>query len=601
MKNKLKLIIMTCLLTLFFVNTVLADGWTTDGYDWYYQKEGMNVTATIQSSKGDKYYLGDDGKMVRDYLLEDYNNATYYFNDDGKMVFNTWVAVDPYQVSNPIENGPTIYLYYFGANGKAYRAKQDVVRKTIDGKKYLFNADGIMLTGWISETGYMSNIYDTDEDPFIGSIYYAGGETDGVLREGWMAYEDGSLDDNYYHKETIWFYFSLSSNKKVYYDGQGSQYDYIAKKINGKTYAFDENGVMLTAWEAEPATKYHLNNPSNQDEYGSLAKKRWVYDIPSEEINSDDYNDEVSRWFYSQPDGNLVKGQLKRINKNYYGFDKTGIMRDGLIIFNTDNTYVDTIDLDNTDGKQFIIDRKYISKETKQEKQFDDSTMKIYYFDTDETGSNYGVRKTGSVTVPFADKDYTFASDANGQYEGYKKKKQYQAGMLLSAEPTIGLGLVLDGYADKTNYTERSRDALYIGGTLGQGGNEYYAYYDFNDYAGSEVPHLIVVDANGRKHIKTNSVKKDKDGYFWVIGANSTFIKAVTVPVKYSGGKWFFKSDKYNSSNQRIQNDWIECFTEDKADAPLDSNQCKVIIARSQGNYEVQPNDMYSINFDWLS
>ena len=128
-----------------------------------------------------------------------------------------------------------------------------------------------------------------------------------------------------------------------------------------------------------------------------------------------------------------------------------------------------------------------------------------------------------------------------------------------------------------------------------------YVYYDFADYAGSEVPHFIVVDGNGRKHTRTNTVKKDKDGYYWIIGPYATFIKAVTVPVKHSGNKWYFKSDKYNSQNQRIQNDWIECFNEDRPDAPKDSNDCKVIIARAQGNYEVIPNDMYSINFDWLS
>ena len=600
MKKGFKLITIAIFLLLFFANTVLADGWTTDGFDWYYQREGANLTGTIQTSKGKKYYLGDDGKMVRDYLLEDYNGATYYFNDDGEMVLNTWVAVDPYQVSNPIENGPTIYLYYFGANGKAYKAKEDIIRKTIDGKKYLFDSDGRMLSGWISESGAMSNIYDTDEDPFVGSLYYAGGETDGVLREGWMAYEDGSLEDEYYHKETLWFYFSLSSNKKVYYDGNG-RYDYISKKINGKTYAFDENGVMLTAWEAEPATKYHLNDPSNQGEYGSLAKKRWVYDVPSEEINSEDYEGDISRWFYSQTDGNIVKGRMKRIDKNYYAFDNTGIMRDGLAVFDRSNNYVDTIDLEATEGKSLIIDRKYISKETKEEKTYDETTQKIYYFVNDESSSNYGSRKIGSVVVPFADKDYTFASDGNGQYEGFKKKKFYQLGLMLQAEPTIGLGLVLDGYADKADYQRKTRDAIATGSTIGRNGNEYYVYYDFADYAGSEVPHFIVVDGNGRKHTRSNTVKKDKDGYYWIIGPYATFIKAVTVPVKHSGNRWYFKSDKYNSQNQRIQNDWIECFNEDRPDAPKDSNDCKVIIARAQGNYEVLPNDMYSINFDWLS
>ncbi|MCQ2609391.1 MAG: hypothetical protein MJ151_01150, partial [Lachnospiraceae bacterium] len=185
-----------------------AKGWIEVDGEWcFFDNEDQMLTETIKASDGYKYYLDENGHMVRDYLLEGYNEAIYYFDDEGRMVSNTWVAVDPQQVSNPIEDGPTIYLYYFGANGKAYKATNGVKRKTIDGKKYLFDEEGRMLSGWINEQGEMFTSQDADEDPFQDEyIYYAGDETDGVLKEGWYEYTEGSLNEDYYDKESMWIY-----------------------------------------------------------------------------------------------------------------------------------------------------------------------------------------------------------------------------------------------------------------------------------------------------------------------------------------------------------------------------------------------------------
>ena len=54
-----------------------------------------------------------------------------------------------------------------------------------------------------------NEIDNNESDPFSGFCYYAGDETDGVLREGWTAYEEGSTDDRYYKKQTLWFYFKV--------------------------------------------------------------------------------------------------------------------------------------------------------------------------------------------------------------------------------------------------------------------------------------------------------------------------------------------------------------------------------------------------------
>ncbi len=598
MKNLKQIsILLSFLMCLIFVCFgTFAKGWEFVGDEWYFaDSTGDYVTEKIETSNGKKYYLGEDGRMVRDYLLEDYNGSMYYFNDDGEMVKNTWVAVDPLQVSDPYANGPTVYLYYFGGNGKAYKAVDTITRKIIDGKRYLFDVNGRMLSGWINENGVMYNEIDFDDDPFVGFLYYAGDETDGVLREGWMPYEDGSLDDKYYKKEVMWFYFNKNNNKKVMSEDSDS---YNQKKINGKFYAFDENGVMLTGWEAERATKYHIEyDDLYNEEYGALAKKRWVYTVPSEEINQDDHVDEVERWFYADSSGDIVKGTVKKITKEYYAFDNTGILKSGLVVINgNDNTYIDTISMDETDGKKFIIDRLYTSKDTGEEKQFVDTSQKILYFLDDEMSSIYGARRTGEIPVGFSDNDYIFSSEKNGELETLKKRKFHQAGIQLRAEPQLGLGIVMDGVASTSVASVANRTAKYIDGELINGkDNEYYVYYDPNQY-NDLYPHFIAVDARGNKITASNTYRKDKEGNFWMFGANGSFIKIVSVPVKYNinEGVWYFRSDFQNAKNMRVESMWQPFGTED-------ASGLTVSLQRGDGGYEIIPDEQYTLNFNIIT
>ena len=330
MENRLlKSILIVFTFVAIFTTYNFAAGWVSDGGDnWMYvENDGVYAVDTIKSSGNDKYYLDQYGNMVRDYLLEDYNDSIYYFDDSGKMVTNTWVAVEPMQVYNQMDNPPTIYLYYFGHNGKAYRANDNIVKKVIDGKKYLFNANGQMLFGWINEEGERFNEYEDDTDPFNGYCYFAGDETDGVLREGWTAYEDGSVEDRYYMKQTLWFYFKTNDNKKVQAD---SEDELKRRVINGKTYAFDDQGVMAMGWDTDVLDPNNEDNSLTTKNYffeegdsvGKLAKKEWYFAIPSQKQSLDDHDQEIERWFYSLGGGDVVKGEMKKINSGYYLFDK---------------------------------------------------------------------------------------------------------------------------------------------------------------------------------------------------------------------------------------------------------------------------------------
>lgn len=591
LKN-IALVAFVFLWTVLFAFTINAKGWEQEGYDWYYKDENeMPIVATIKSSNGKKYYLGDDGKMVRDYLLEDDN--IYYFDENGEMVVNTWVAVDPYQVSDPILNGPTVYLYYFGPNGKAFKAKEDIVKKVIDGKKYLFDSQGRMLSGWINSSGEMWNYVDYDTDPFDGFIYYAGDETDGVLREGWVSFDDGSTDDKYYEREHIWLYFSPLTNIKIYAeDGK----DYHEKKINGRDYAFDDKGVMLIGWEVQAATRWYADEyDENPDRVGSLVKKRWSNVVPSKELSDEDYENDTYRWFYSEANGEIAKNKMRKINGYYYAFDKKGRMKDGLVILKQGtHEFVDKIDLEATEGKDFMITRKYQSKEDTVTRTFDHTKNVLYYFNIDDTVDLFGTRKTGMVSIPFADKDYQFNTDNLGALNTIKNKRYYQEGFLLAADPILTYGIVLDGYMDTSTGNAATREALYRGGPseTAVAGNEYYVSQKPSSYT-VEWPHFIAVDKNGKKISKKCTAKKDKDDNYWVIGENGTFKKVVSVPVKYRAGSWYFKSDRYNAKSFKTAPAWIPFGEEDAAGKTVQ-------LERGEGDYELYLLDQYAVNFNWV-
>ena len=146
-------------LSVSIASLVSARGWVQEGAEWrYVDNNNEYVTGTIQSSGNAKFYLNDDGYMVRDYFLEDYNDNTYYFGTNGAMVTNTWVAIDSSRVENTGDYIPDNYWYYFQASEKAMKAASNSIKKTtIDGKKYGFNENGQMLTGWINSEGSTIN------------------------------------------------------------------------------------------------------------------------------------------------------------------------------------------------------------------------------------------------------------------------------------------------------------------------------------------------------------------------------------------------------------------------------------------------------------
>ena len=510
---------------------VCARGWVQQGADWYYADASNEfVTETIQASGNSKFYLDQDGRMVRDYFLEDYNGNAYYFGSNGAMVTNTWVAIDSALVENQDDYVPDNYWYYFQASGKAMKAASGSVKKTtVDGKKYAFNEYGQMCVGWFGTDGKTVNP-DDESNPFAGDnvLYYAGGDNDGVLRAGWVTYYDGYDGDDEYETEytNLYFYFNTSNNKKEVNK---------TKKINGRTYAFNEKGIMMSGWDVfeNPSDAGNVTGTvyfSGQDD-GHQVKKGWVYTVPSYAIDQSAYNDDEEKYMYFNNSGDIVADQFKKINGKYYVFNANGIMKTGVVIWcasgknGTTTKYVDTIDLDWATGEELSKMGRYnLGKD-------DNGVAKYIYVDTDgivTSTSNYsgvrtgdvlklhlfgddGARKTGMNTVEFSDDTFTLntVGSSGDKGTGVFSKKYYSLGVLLKASADLRYGV----YQQATASMLSRQDDNWYSDLVGGG--------------------YLVLTSSGSKQKGNKTAKKDADGNYWMIAAQDSSLRGIyTVGIK---------------------------------------------------------------------
>ena len=226
-----------------------ATGWVEEDGQWYYyNKDGSKAEDEWKKSGNNWYWLDSEngGAMATDKLIDD-NNNTYYVDSNGVMVTSTWVKI--VNEDQDEDTDPAEYRYYYmQSNGKAYKAgstSETTKLKTIDGKKYAFDADGKMLYGWVDGNSTMKN-GSNDSTEWKEAVYYFGSWEDGSLKTGWQKINVYDAFKSEEKDADKWFYFT--SNGKRYPSSENPDPDYNKKKINGKTYGFDQYGVMLYEW-----------------------------------------------------------------------------------------------------------------------------------------------------------------------------------------------------------------------------------------------------------------------------------------------------------------------------------------------------------------
>ena len=301
---------------------------------WYYfgangkaykRNDSASGDVSLKTINGKKYTFNTDGKMqygwVKDgetqYDDNAWQDSQYYFGDenDGAMA-EGWKeiairddqATDAQPGDNYWDEDQTRW-FYFKASGKKEKSQTG---KTINGRKYGFDEYGRMNAGWIT-TATASNTKAADGGSqgiatYSNSfLYYSTPEDGARSTKGWFKVTPGYyLQRDKYEDGSDYWYYS---------DGNGKLTVNEIKTVNGKKYAFDNYGRMISGFVV-------LQMEGNTVGAGYSSKKI-VQKVDSDGTydTSDNYNK-----FVKANDSLFTSGELKAY---FFGGSDDGSMKTG--------------------------------------------------------------------------------------------------------------------------------------------------------------------------------------------------------------------------------------------------------------------------------
>ena len=264
---------------------------------WYYLKDGVALTNTLEEIDGSYYYFNDEGVMVSSQIFE-YDNHKYYADSNGVVAMkkNTWAQTD---------NGETIY--YKEDGGLVYDTTF-----TIDNKLYKFSYQGYLERGTVS-------VYDRD-----GTKYYLTDES-GVINQaaGWKEYRFHW----YYAKEGGVLYtneLTIIDGKSYYFNYSGEMVVNSAQYVGDGLYYFDTNGEMVDSVDSFTGTKefhglIYLNKDGDRYYTGEYGGRYYSGGVLQQSCIVEDK-------YYIDFNGKIAKGWIKDGNTYYYGDPTTGVL-----------------------------------------------------------------------------------------------------------------------------------------------------------------------------------------------------------------------------------------------------------------------------------
>lgn len=270
-----------------------------DGNTYYFDEYGYKHLGLLWQDD-DIYFFDNDGIMQKDYF-----DGCYYFDSHGYVIKNQWKYREGKGWMYFDDRG-SCYRGWIDGNGSQYYSFFD-----INGDYYLFDADGVMQTN--TEFNY----------------YYFGADGKAIKNE-WVKFSEGYK-----------YYGEYRDSYRGGSDGEGNEYSAFYE-IDGKMYAFNPNGYMVTGWIHQWDTWYYFNSDgsraSNQwiddtyyiNEFGSMVTNSWVddsYYVGSDGKKTKNTWEAVSGgWKCIQGDGTYATAKICLVDGYYYAFDFNGLM-----------------------------------------------------------------------------------------------------------------------------------------------------------------------------------------------------------------------------------------------------------------------------------
>ena len=452
-------------------------------YNYYYMqsngkayKSGTSNSTKFKTIDGKRYAFDEDGKMLYGWVdgngsrltgEDDWAAASedvYYCGnwDDGAMKTG-WQKI---YVHDEVEDEDMEHWFWFKSNGKRYYndGSENIKEKKINGKKYGFDARGVMVYEWTLATG------DTAS---VSSWKYFNSPEDGArMTKGWFkvvaANEDnsfGNVIENIGTKEdpnTFDYSKADDESEKWYYaDGDGNLKAGEIAKIKGKYYAFAPTGYML-----------------NGLVFMSVDSEGKITNLYDDGVDGDDLDDIM--------DGDAKGCSDTNASLYYFGNseDTDGAMKTGSTIVNVDGDSYNFLfsKSGGAEGKgkglSGIEDGKYIYKYGKKIKADSDDKYKVVAVaGSADTGSE--LPGSGVVEVK--------SSDLRSEITDTYKNKD---------DDTVRFGLF---YEDPNVYLINTTGTIIKNKTAAKDGDDWYFFV--------EDKHIRMYANN-----KTLAPKKDKDG-----------------------------------------------------------------------------------------
>lgn len=419
---------------------------------WYYfgangkaykRNDSASGDVSLKTINGKKYTFNTDGKMqygwVKDgetqYDDNAWQDSQYYFGDenDGSMA-EGWreiairddQATDAQPGDNYWDEDQTRW-FYFKASGKK---EKDQTGKTINGRKYGFDEYGRMNAGWVTQaTTSNTSVKDGGKQGIAtysnSFMNYSTPEDGARYTKGWFKVTPGYyLQKDKYEDGSDYWYYS---------DGNGKLVTNQIKTINGKKYAFDNYGRMISGFVVlqmqQTGTAY-----SQKDIVDKLDDEN-RYDTADNYTRFVQANDSLFRsgelrayYFGSSDDGSMKTGKQSVDldgEKLTFEFEKNGSKKGaGLIGMNDHKLYIGgkltTADSDNkievvvlNSNNQLITKSSvadalasYSTSATQHFKSNGDLDYTAYKFNNLPTGAKaYVVNTTGAMVKSGTKKD----------------------------------------------------------------------------------------------------------------------------------------------------------------------------------------------------
>ena len=321
----------------------------TSGGVKYRNKDGSYSTNKFQKIDGDTYYFDQNGNRATGF--KSIGGKTYYFDSDGKMLLrwkringkkylfdpadgqmhtgwewvsekNAWYYLSP-QTGYLLEG----WLDYGGK--KYYLAPVDFYAVTgwqfIGGKWYFFDTKNCdMKTGWLTDGG--KTYYLASNGAMVTGTQNIGGKTYTFNSSGALVGQAPASGSG----TTASSASAASSSGVTKWEYTGGKWKYLLngnylkncfRKIDGETYLFDGNGIMLTGFQKVGGKTYYFDSSGKMLlRWKRINGKKYLFDPVDGHMHTGwEWVSEKNAWYYLSPQtGYLLEGWLDYGGKKYY-------------------------------------------------------------------------------------------------------------------------------------------------------------------------------------------------------------------------------------------------------------------------------------------